>query len=81
MGNDAPPFGETISAEAEVKPVEEEEQPAGDNAAEITPAEGIVTITESPGRKFARATRVVTPREEVKHLKEASLKEGQSCSA
>lgn len=57
--------GETQSSEVDVKLVMEELQPASDSASTKLPTDGTVVNAQSPKRKFVRATRVVTPREEV----------------
>ena len=61
-GSAEPPLGETLSAKAEVKPVEEEVRPESIVADAKPLTKGIVTGHESPDRTYARTTRVVTPR-------------------
>ena len=72
-GSAEPPLGETLSAEAEVKLVEEEVRPANIVADAKPLTKGIVTGHESPDRTFARANRVINPREEVERQKQARL--------
>lgn len=67
-----PPPGETLNAEVDIKPIEDEVQTACSNAGAKPPSEGIFADEKSPDRKFARATRVITPREEVERHRQAS---------